>query len=68
MGTMKNELGNVYGDFRVIAYSDRREPTNKSVKWLCQCNVCGAQRFINGNLLRFQHVKFCQECKKRDRR
>lgn len=68
MSTIKNELGKVYGDFRVIAYTDEREPSNQCVKWLCQCNVCGSTRYINGNSLRFKQVRFCQVCKKRNRR
>ena len=68
MSKMKDELNKIYSDFRVIAYSDEREPSNGCVKWLCECNVCGSRRYINGNNLRFEKIRFCQECKNRDRR
>lgn len=68
MKTYKDELGKVYGDFRIIAYTAQREPTNGCVKWLCECTNCGNKRYINGNNLRFKKIRFCQECNSGNRR
>lgn len=63
MGIIKNELGHIYGDYVVIAYTDYREPSNGCIKWLCQCRFCGKTKIINGNNLRFNTIKHCK-CKK----
>lgn len=49
---IKNELGNRYGDFEIIAEHPIREPSNGCVKWVGICVKCGAIRIINGNMAR----------------
>lgn len=62
----KDELGNQFGEWKVIAKTDARKPTNGCVKWLCECVHCGAHRLIDGNTLRFNPVRCsCRKHKKR---
>ena len=68
MAHCKNELGKIYGDFRVIQYTTKRESTNGCVKWLCECRFCGARVLRNGNHLRFGQTTVCQVCKKNRRK
>ena len=66
-GNYKNEIGNTYEDFVVIAESEYREPSNGCIKWWVKCRFCGRVFLYNGNALRFGINKYCQVCGK-DRR
>ena len=68
MAYCKNELGKVYGDFRVIRYTDARETSNGCVKWLCECRFCGIRVLRNGNNLRFMKTTACPICSKQRRK
>jgi hypothetical protein len=58
----KNEIGQVYGDFKVLAITNMREPSNGCVIWKCECTRCNTIHHCNGNLLRFGHIKYCPIC------
>lgn len=59
--SVKNEIGKTYGFLTVL----RRDPTpatefaDKSVHWICQCNLCNTQKSISGRLLRNSQAKSC---------
>lgn len=54
----KDEVGKKYGRLTVLYDSGLREPSNRVIKWVCKCD-CGRQHIVNGNHLRFGHVKSC---------
>ena len=67
---IKNEIGNVYRDFKIIAEHPEREPSNGCVKWVGECMTCGNTRIFNGNVTRYGGiVGKCYICaRKRKRR
>jgi len=57
----KNELGNKYGFWTVIAKApSRKNKTNLSVpaRWLCKCR-CGNEKIVDGDILRDGSSKSC---------
>lgn len=65
---IKDEMYHRYGDFMVIAYTTEREPSNSSVKWLCECVHCHREILRNGNLLRFNRGIYCPSCNYKGRK
>lgn len=66
---MKNEIGNRYGDYMIIAEHREREPSNGCIKWIGECLTCGSKRIFNGNNLRFGVITgVCSKCKRFARR
>lgn len=53
----KDELGKQFGEWKVIAITEARKPSNRCVMWLCECVHCGAHRLIDGNSLRFKPLR-----------
>ena len=65
----KNEICNVYDDFRMISEYPEREPSNGCVKWVGECMTCGSKRIFNGNALRYGAiVGRCKKCHVRRKR
>jgi hypothetical protein len=54
----KNELGHRYGRLLVIEEIVEREPSNRCVRWLCECD-CGRRTIASGYNLRRGFVKSC---------
>lgn len=62
-GMIKNEIGNRYGPWVVIRRIEPNYPINCTVKWLCKCMHCGAEKIYIGNRLRFNgYAHTCKWC------
>jgi hypothetical protein len=63
---IKDIKGQRFGRLVALGPTDRKEPSNGVIKWLCQCD-CGNLHIANGNLLRFGNTRSCG-CMRRYRR
>lgn len=61
MGTIKNEIGNIYGSWEVIQYIGKPPNTNGS-EWRCSCTRCGNKQIIRGANLRRNKLPKCNTC------
>ena len=55
MNKVKNEIGNKYGPWRVVALLSERYPNNGCARFEIVCRHCGNTKFAIGNNLRFDH-------------
>lgn len=61
MGTIKNEIGNIYGSWNVVQYIGKPSNTNGS-EWECSCIRCDNRQLIRGANLRRNKLPRCNNC------
>lgn len=54
----KDIKGQRFGRLVALEPTDRRDPRNGCVMWLCRCD-CGKLHIVNGNLLRYGRTRGC---------
>lgn len=60
---LKNEIGNVYGPWKVIERSYPNHHTSNSANWICVCMRCGMKYTKYGwSLRRNEYKHTCPQC------
>lgn len=62
MGRIKNMTGYEFQTWKVISLSDKKSSGN-NVYWLCECQICGAQKELCGSEIRLNRTGICK-CQK----
>lgn len=63
--TTEDDIGNIYGCYKVIGIAkDRVIPSGKIKKYyLCECIICGSKVEIQAYHVRNKNYKYCKNCK-----
>jgi len=63
MGKFIDMTGQIYGDFKVIAFDNTKG--KYKYYWKCKCIKCGYEKFIEAASLRTGHSQRCNSCNKK---